>query len=39
VAEWSRMIYDEKRAKIFNDFLEGLRGKSKVSINYPLIKE
>ena len=39
VAEWSRMIYDEKRTKLFNDFLEELRGKAKVSINYPLVKE
>lgn len=39
VAEWSRMIYDEKRTKMFNDYLEDLRGKAKVSINYPLVKE
>ena len=38
-ADWKRMIYDEKRAKIFNDYLAKLRTKAKVQINYSLLKE
>lgn len=39
VAEWKRMVYDEKRAKVFNDFLQGLRTKANVEVNYEAIKE
>lgn len=39
VPEYQRMVYDEKRAKIFEDFLGGLRSKANVSINQALIKE
>lgn len=38
VAEWKRMIYDEKRAKVFNDFLDQLRKQAKVEINYKAIQ-
>ncbi len=37
-AEWKRMIYDEKRAKVFNDFLRGLRKRAKVEVNYKAIQ-
>lgn len=39
VPEWQRMVFDEKRAKIFEDYLGGLRSKAKVSINKELVKE
>jgi peptidyl-prolyl cis-trans isomerase C len=39
VPEWQRMVFDEKRAKIFEDYLGGLRSKAKVSINNEAIKE
>ena len=39
VPEWQRMVFDEKRAKIFEDYLGGLRSKAKVSINKDLVKE
>lgn len=39
VPEWERMIYDEKRTKMFNDYLEKLRAKSKVTVNLNLLKE
>lgn len=39
IPEWQRMVFDEKRAKIFKDYLGGLRSKAKVSINSPLIQE
>lgn len=39
VAEWKRMIYDEKRTKIFNNYLKELRTKATVRINYSLLKE
>lgn len=39
IPEWQRMVFDEKRAKIFKDYLGGLRSKAKVSINNELIKE
>ncbi len=38
VAEWKRMIYDEKRAKVFNRFLGKLRKQAKVEINYKAIQ-
>jgi len=37
--EWQRMVFDEKRAKIFKDYLGSLRSKAKVSINNELLKE
>ena len=39
VPEWQRMVFDEKRAKIFQDYLSGLRKRGKVSVNEALIKE
>jgi hypothetical protein len=39
IPEWQRMVFDEKRAKIFKDYLGTLRAKAKVSINNELIKE
>lgn len=39
IPEWQRMVFDEKRAKIFKDYLGSLRSKAKVSINNELIKE
>jgi peptidyl-prolyl cis-trans isomerase C len=39
IPEWQRMVFDEKRAKIFEDYLAGLRSKAKVSINEEAVKE
>ena len=39
IPEWQRMVYDEKRSKIFEDYLRELRSKAKVSINQEFIKE
>lgn len=39
IPEWQRMVFDEKRAKILQDYLAGLRAKAKVTINNNLIKE
>ena len=39
IPEWQRMVFDEKRAKIFEDFMRTLRAKAKVSVNDALIKE
>lgn len=39
IPEWQRMVFDEKRAKIFDDYLSGLRSKAKVSVNREAIKE
>ena len=39
VAEWKRMIYDEKRTRMFNNFLERLRRKASVQINHGLLKQ
>jgi len=39
IPEWQRMVFDEKRAKIFKDYLASLRSKAKVSINNEMIRE
>ena len=39
VPEWQRMVFDEKRGKIYEDYLGELRNNAKVSINKDLIKE
>ena len=39
IPEWQRMVFDEKRTKIFQDYLEGLRKKGEVSINTEAVKE
>jgi peptidyl-prolyl cis-trans isomerase C len=39
VPEWQRMVFDEKRNKIFQDYLSSLRSRGKVSVNEALIKE
>ena len=39
VDTWKRMLYDEKRAKILEDYLNGLRAKANVTINKSLIAE
>jgi parvulin-like peptidyl-prolyl isomerase len=37
--EWQRMVFDEKRAKIFQEYLSSLRSQGKVSVNEELVKE
>ncbi len=39
IPEWQRMVFDEKRTKIFQDYLSSLRKRGKVSVNEALIKE
>ena len=39
IPEWQRMVFDEKRTKIFQDYLSSLRSRGKVSVNEALIKE
>lgn len=39
VADFKRMVYDEKRSKIFEDFMSSLRSKAKIAINESLVKE
>lgn len=39
IPEWQRMVFDERRSKIFDDYLKELRSKARVSINHDLIKE
>lgn len=39
VPEWQRMVFDEKRTKIFQDYLSSLRSRGKVSVNEKLIQE
>lgn len=39
IPEWQRMVFDEKRTKIVEEFFSGLRSKAKISINKELIKE
>ena len=39
IPEWQRMVFDEKRTKIFQDYLSSLRSKGQVSINQEAIKE
>ncbi len=39
MAEWKRMIYDEKRSKIQRRYLAKLRSKAKVEINHQLVKK
>lgn len=39
IPEWQRMVFDEKRTKIFQDYLSSLRKRGKVSVNESLIKE
>jgi parvulin-like peptidyl-prolyl isomerase len=39
IPEWQRMVFDEKRTKIFKDYLESLRDKGHVSINEEAVKE
>jgi peptidyl-prolyl cis-trans isomerase C len=39
VPEWQRMVFDEKRTKIFQDYLSSLRSRGKVSVNDKLVKE
>ena len=39
VPEYQRIVFDEKRTKIFDDYLSGLRSKAKISINKDMIKE
>ena len=39
IPEWQRMVFDEKRTKIFQDYLSGLRSKGHVSINEEAVKE
>ncbi len=36
---YKRIIFDERRAKIYDAFMDDLRKKSKVSVNYNLLKE
>lgn len=39
IPEWQRMVFDEKRTKIVEEYFSGLRSKAKISINKELIKE
>lgn len=39
ITEFKRMVYDERRMKIFDQYLSSLRAKAKVAINKELIKE
>jgi peptidyl-prolyl cis-trans isomerase C len=39
VVEFKRMVYDEKRMKIFDDFMAGLRSKAKIAVNQALVKD
>lgn len=39
VVEWQRIVFDERRAKVFETYLGDLRSKAKVSINDAFIKE
>lgn len=39
IPEWQRMVFDEKRTKILQDYLSSLRSRAKVSINEELVKE
>ncbi|MGZ3694187.1 MAG: peptidylprolyl isomerase [Bdellovibrionota bacterium] len=39
IPEWQRMVFDEKRVKILDNYLSSLRSKSKISVNDELIKE
>lgn len=39
IPEWQRMVFDEKRVKILDNYFGGLRSKSKISVNNELIKE
>ncbi|MGE3261314.1 MAG: peptidylprolyl isomerase [Bacteriovoracia bacterium] len=39
IPEWQRMVFDEKRVKILDNYLSSLRSKSKISVNEELIKE
>jgi len=39
IPEWQRMVFDEKRTKIFQDYLSSLRSKGHVSINEDAVKE
>lgn len=37
--QYKRIIFDEKRAKIFEGYMAELRQKAKITVNYDLIKE
>jgi peptidyl-prolyl cis-trans isomerase C len=39
IPEWQRMVFDEKRTKIFQDYLASLRSRAKVSVNEQAVKE
>jgi peptidyl-prolyl cis-trans isomerase C len=39
IPEWQRLVFDEKRVKITQDYLAGLRAKGKVTINSALVRE
>jgi peptidyl-prolyl cis-trans isomerase C len=39
IPDYQRLVFDEKRAKIFSDYLNSLRSDAKVSINEKLIQE
>lgn len=36
--QYTRMLFDEKRAKLFDEYLDGLKKQYKVSVNYDLLK-
>lgn len=37
--QYKRIIFDEKRAKIFDAYMEDLKKKAKISVHYDLLKE
>lgn len=39
IPEWARMVFDEKRVKIREDYISGLRSRAKVQVNQALVKE
>ncbi len=39
IPAWQRMVFDEKRVKILQDYLSSLRSRGKVSVNEELVKE
>lgn len=39
IPEWQRMVFDERRAKIVEEYFAGLRSKAKITVNKDLIKE
>jgi parvulin-like peptidyl-prolyl isomerase len=39
IPEWQRLVFDERRLKLLDNYLSSLRSKAKVSVNQEVIKE